>query len=137
MGLLTPATARRDKFGEIVCTKLTVVANNGERLVTIGLGANKDGGEIEVYNTKGESLVSIAVAENVAYDTHHGGIVIVRGKSVDGLKDKFGQVSIGTLRYDGGGIVEIMKEGENAREPVHRATLEVDGLWIGRHHYWP
>ncbi len=83
---------------------MTVVGNDRERLVTIGLGVNKDGGEVEVRNTKGESLVYIGVAENVAYDTHHGGIVLVRGKSVEGHKDKFGQVSIGTLRYDGGGV---------------------------------
>lgn len=94
--LMSPLTAERDKFGEIECTRLTVVGNNGEPVVEIGLGVYEDGGEVEVLSTDGRTLVSLGVAESDASESHHGGYVQVRGKS------KKGQVRISTLRYDGG-----------------------------------
>ena len=69
--LLSPVTAQRDKFGEIECTRLTVVDADGKTRVIISRGV--DGGSVFAYGKDGKSRAALGVSE-------HGGLVSTYGK---------------------------------------------------------
>ena len=70
--MMSPLTAEKDKFGEIECTRLTVVdPKTGKSGVIISSG--EDGGVVSAYDKDGQSGVSLVVTE-------HGGHVQVSGK---------------------------------------------------------
>ncbi len=72
--LVPPVTAQRDKFGEIECTKLTVV--NKDSIPVVHLASIENSGIVRVYDDSGTSRVNLAMNK-------HGGFVVVSGK--DGL----------------------------------------------------
>ena len=65
--LVSPVTAQRDKFGEIECTKLTVVDADGDVVVKLGRDHVFDrkgavlgvGGSVEVYTPDGDVAVEL------------------------------------------------------------------------------
>ena len=69
--LASPVTAQRDKFGEIECTKLTVVDERGN--VKIGLVVDEYSGQVGVAGKDGEVLVTLSAGED-------GGTVGVHSK---------------------------------------------------------
>ena len=70
--MMSPLTAEKDKFGEIECTRLTVVdPKTGKSGVIISSG--EDGGVVSAYGKDGKSWAALGVNE-------HGGLVYVKGK---------------------------------------------------------
>ncbi len=69
--LLSPVTAQRDKFGEIECTKLTVVDKDGK--MRVRLTTAEHGGVVSAIGKDGKSVAGLGVIE-------HGGVVQVKGK---------------------------------------------------------
>ena len=93
--MMSPLTAEKDKFGEIECTRLTVVDADGKTMVS--LTTNATGGDVGTYSSDGLSSASLGITE-------HGGIVTAFGKD--------GQ-SAAIVRVDehGGIVTALGKEG--------------------------
>lgn len=103
--LVSPVTAQKDKFGEIECTKLTVVDEAGQQNVVIAGGEN--GGLVTVSGKDGKPAVDLR-----AYV--HGGFIVVhsRGwKGVAGFGGK-GKVFLG-VDGRGDGFVSIWDDRGN------------------------
>ena len=47
--LVSPVTAQKDKFGDIECTALTVVDENGIPLISLGRGGKWGGGSLRIF----------------------------------------------------------------------------------------
>ena len=69
--MMSPLTAERDKFGEIECTRLTVVDADGKMGVL--LTTTEHGGSVSAYGKDGKSGASLSITED-------GGHVQVKGK---------------------------------------------------------
>ena len=94
--MMSPLTAEKDKFGEIECTKLTIVNEEGQTLV--GLGAIDQGGVIRLFAKGGRPVASIDV------NKHGGGMVSVYGE---------GNYGAALLADETGGIVSVVgKDGK-------------------------
>ncbi len=116
---LSPVTAQKDKFGEIECTKLTVVDVDGKPLMALGieehgafviaggkdgksmafLGIDEYGGRVSVGGKDGQLKAVLNISE-------HGGRVQVKSKGVgkvvsgvneSGQKDKFDTIQCSRL----------------------------------------
>ena len=95
--------AQRDKFGEIECTKLTVV--DGGQVVVFGkdgkpgalLGVDEYGGGLNVFGKDGKSGAMLNVNE-------HGGSVSVFGKDV--------KLRVWLNVKEHGGVVSVYGKGE-------------------------
>ena len=68
--LASPVTAQRDKFGEIECTKLTVVNERGNATIELGTHELPETGEdrahVYVYGKDGEPRLGLVVIEEIA-----------------------------------------------------------------------
>ena len=95
--LLSPVTAQRDKFGEIECTRLTVVDANGKTGVI--LTVDEHGGVVSAIGKDGKSGALLGINE-------HGGTVGTYGKD--------GKPRAGFGVYEHGGHVEVRGKGEGA-----------------------
>lgn len=87
--LLSPVTAKRDKFGEIECTKLTIVNSEGNSRVILGtdyLGT----GFATVYGIFGKPRVSLSAH---GYSGDQGGQLTINNMEGDEL------VRIGTSQF--------------------------------------
>ena len=60
--LLSPATAQRDRFGEIECAKLREVDADGNTRVI--LTTDEDGGVVDAYGKDGKSGAGLGVGEH-------------------------------------------------------------------------
>ena len=96
--MMSPLTAEKDKFGEIECTRLTVVDADGKTRVL--LTTDEDGGFVYAFGKDGQSAASLGIGE-------HGGYVYAHGKDV-----KSG-VSL-RVDEDGGYVVAHGKDGKSA-----------------------
>ena len=94
--MMSPLTAERDKFGEIECTRLTVVDADGKRRVIISRGV--DGGSVDAYGKDGKLRASLAITE-------HGGYVYAHGK------DGKSAVALGITEH-GGSVYALGKDGK-------------------------
>ena len=103
--LMSPLTAQQDKFGEIECTKLTVVDDKGQKVAE--LGANEYGGRVSVYGNDGESAKAAIVVGK------HGGHVGVYGKE--------GKPGVSVEVAEHGGVVGVL--GNDGKS---MASLNID-----------
>lgn len=71
IGMLSPVTAQRDKFGDIQCISFRVVDADGT--VGIVLGIDRHGGVVGVRDKDGKSAARLDIGE-------HGGVVSKHGK---------------------------------------------------------
>ena len=93
--MMSPLTAEKDKFGEIECTRLTVVDADGKRGVL--LTTDEDGGFVYAFGKDGQSAAVLRVDE-------HGGRVSAIGK--DGKSGAW--LNVG----EHGGHVQVNGKGE-------------------------
>ncbi len=101
--MMSPLTAEKDKFGEIECTRLTVVDVNGKTGVIISSN-NEHGGSVAAYGKDGQLAAWLDVDE-------HGGVVGTNGK--DGKSG----ASLG-VDENGGRLDAVGKDG-------------LSGAWLG------
>ena len=134
---VSPLTAQRhDAFGEIVCTGITIVDENGAELVQ--LGADKLGGHVHVLGTNGVARVSMFIIDSGGYfglldnigkagvalhNNNRGGLVGVQNK--EGVF----QASLGISQY--GGRVDVQNQKGKGS-----ATIGIDEYGDGRVALW-
>ena len=120
--LLSPVTAQREKFGEIVCTKLSVVDKDGIPVVI--LSSVENGGTCSVLNTDGEVFIGHKVDP---YYLDVKGVFIgisERGGSVQVVgKDWKSQAVLGVDEQGG----NVAAYGNDLRSAVKLATDEHGG----------
>ena len=110
--LASPVTAQKDKFGEIECTKLTIVDSNGK--VMAELQAGEYGGRLDIFSKKDTfNRAAVYVSQKGA-----GGIYI-RGNEAN----KASSVSI--YIGDNGGSISIDDNTDN--EVIHLHVDELGG----------
>lgn len=107
MGMLaSPVTAQRDKFGEIECTKLTVLGFDGTLGLVLGVGEH--GGIVNTYSNDGKSGVRISIDE-------YGGVVgVISNKKTKvslHADEHRGSVNVYDKGMRYGGILSVDKYG--------------------------
>ena len=160
--MMSPLTAEKDKFGEIECTRLTVVDADGK--TRVNLTTDEYGGVVDAYGNDGLSGAALGVNEYggsvrafgkdndaaVLYVDESGGVVSAFGKhgklgaslSADesgGVVSAFGKdgksLAALAIRESGGGIVFARsKDGGGASLGVHAdgGYVQVDSKGEGR-----
>ena len=93
--LLSPVTAQRDKFGEIECTRLTVVDADGK--TRVNLTTDEYGGVVSAFGKDGKLAAWLCVNE-------HGGRVAAYGK------DGKSRAALGVIEH--WGFVQVKGKGE-------------------------
>lgn len=127
--LVSPVTAKRDKFDEIECRRLTVVGTDGKSLVV--LDSSLLGGQVHIHSTK---LIDPNVLNlNMGFRSvmlgvdDHGGIIEIHGNQLFTPK-----VTLGIDSDDGGGRIAVYGKNTTAgmeRSPFTRsraAILDID-----------
>ena len=116
--MMSPLTAEKDKFGEIECTRLTVVDADGKMGVL--LTTTEHGGSVLTPGKDGKSVASLGVDE-------HGGSVSAFGK------DGQSAVMLGVDEH-GGGVSAFGKDGQLAAmlaAKEHGGHVHVNGKGEG------
>jgi hypothetical protein len=101
---ISPLTAQKDVFGEITCTKLTVVDKDGKGSVRLFI--DEHGGHIGVAGKYAKGAASLPGAAGLNID-EHGGVVSVFGKNAKGM------ASLSIAEH--GGVVGVYDKDRNIR----------------------
>ena len=123
--MISPLTAEKDKFGEIECTKLTVVAETDE---VITLTASDYGGLVKVHSKDGRAGALLNVNEHGGGPSVHSndgktrGILTVNehGRSVSVTGNDGNPRGVLTVHEDGGAV------GVFGNDEEQRVGLEVN-----------
>ena len=135
--LASPVTAQRDKFGEIECTKLTVVNERGNATIKLGTHELPETGEdrahVYVYGKDGEPRLGLVVIEEIAnvFVNGDGGSASVAADASGGFVRTFGKGIIpgaAITGYEHGGRVEVWSK--NSFKPVVSIGNNVNGGWL-------
>ena len=117
--IFSPLDAQRDKFGEIECTKLTVIdSDNGNPLVKLDRG-DMHVGRIMIFGKKTDRLgefVRLSVDE-------HGGELLLFGNSDTEAKaiievNEYGNGAVSTWKHDGQRFHTLGLTNPNTPQPV-------------------
>ena len=109
--LASDVTARRDKFGEIECTRLKIVDDDGVAKVALAVDGNT-AGHISIYGTNGLPRVMLS-------SDGEGGIVSVSGND--------NQAKVAIASNGAGGVIEVYNQNED-----RAVLLDVEGEHSGR-----
>ena len=117
--IISPIIAERTKFGEVECTKLTVVNRDGDPVVVLSAGVLGMGcGEIHVYGASHGIGGSIAIHHGQEIDTSVWIHADIDSSFVVVGPDRGSKVWLSSHKKSGGSVVVNNKNGS--------ATMEVD-----------
>ena len=135
--LASPVTAQRDKFGEIECTKLTVVDERGNARIELGTHeipeTGEDSAHVYVYGKDGELRIGLVVVEELAnvFVKGDGGLASVTATDSAGFVRIAGKGTIDGAVISGdehGGRVQVWSK--RSLKPVVSIGNNVNGGWI-------
>ena len=104
--VVSPTTAQKDTFGEITCTGLTVLGQDGKKRVRL-----RDflGGAVEVWGKDGRSKADMRVGK-------YGGLVSAYGN------DGKGRSAMGVNQYGNGAVTTWDKYGDKSGDLIRMAV---------------
>ncbi|MDE0298714.1 MAG: hypothetical protein OXN17_08790 [Candidatus Poribacteria bacterium] len=140
---VSPTTAQRDTFGEIICTGLTVVDREGNKRVRLEI--DKNDGVIGTWNRHGKIVALMGGRE-------HGGVIGIRNRDGEYIARMFSNNGIGTIQVsdlrvtdkvpygtewvrlwaaDNGGHVAVYGKNADIAAAYMTARLEGGGIiWV-------